>query len=162
MSKADHHFASLDTPPQYVSVGSNDIAYRVIGSGPPLVLIAGWPLNSQTYKHVLPYLTTYFQCVLLDSPGLGDTQWHSKTDFTFSGQAKTVSDFLDKLGIERYYLMAHDTGATISRLMAAEHKERVRGLVLLNTEIPHEKPPWFPFYARLMRIPGARFSLASF
>ncbi|MEM7118924.1 MAG: alpha/beta hydrolase [Chloroflexota bacterium] len=155
MNSVSEHSTHFSSPPHYVSVGANEIAYRIIGNGPPLVFITGWPFHSNTYKNLLPYLSEHFQCVLLDSPGLGLTKWSADTDFTFPGQAKTFSEFLNALNIERYYLIAHDTGATITRLMAAEHGSRVRGFVILNTEIPHERPPWFPLYARLMRIPGS-------
>ncbi|MEM0963053.1 MAG: alpha/beta hydrolase [Bacteroidota bacterium] len=147
--------AGLSGPPTYQTVGPNAIAYHTVGSGPTLVCITGWPFHSATYHRLVARLADRYRCVLLDSPGLGLTRWSDATDFTFPGQAATFSGFLDGLGIEEYYLLAHDTGATIARLMAAEHGSRVRGFAILNTEIPRERPPWFPLYARLMRLPGS-------
>lgn len=139
---------------QYIEIDSSTaVAYRVVGAGQPLVMITGWPFHSATYEKLLPYLMPNFQCILLDSPGLGLSRWGDQTDFTFAGQAKTFRIFLDKLGLETYFLLAHNTGATIARLLVVNDLERVQKFIMLNTEIPHERPPWFPLYARLMHLP---------
>lgn len=143
-------------PSQYLELETCSVAYRIIGDGEPLVFITGWPFNQTTYYNLLPYIKDYYTCILLDSPGLGQTIWRDNTDFTFPGQARTFQRFLDKLGVDAYSIVAHDTGATIARLLVADNLEKVRRFVILNTEIPHERPPWFPLYAQLMKLPFAR------
>lgn len=155
MSNPDLRYTPTLPAPEYAPLGASTIAYRTFGTGDPLVFITGWPFHSATYTRVARLLSDRFRCVLLDSPGLGLTHWSDDTDFSFPGQARNFSAFLDALGIDDYFMIAHDTGATIARLMAAEHGRRLRGFVILNTEIPNERPPWFPLYARLMRLPGA-------
>jgi haloalkane dehalogenase len=155
MSSQSVTLTELSKLPQYLTVGASTIAYRTVGNGTPLVFITGWPFHSVTYQRLVPFFAEHFQCILLDSPGLGLTEWSEETDFTFPGQSKTFGMFLNKLGIENYFLIAHNTGATIARLMAAEHGRRLHGFAILNTEIPHERPPWFPLYARLMQLPGS-------
>src|SRR5262249_9619653 len=39
--------------------------------------------------------------------------------------------------------------------------ERARALVLINTEVPGHRPPWIPFYQRLLRVRGAERLLGS-
>lgn len=56
-------------------------------------------------------------------------------------------------------MLAQDTGATFARCLALVEGARVEKLVLINTEVPHHRPPWIPLYQRLMALPGA---LASF
>lgn len=144
--------------PVYLSANGNEIAYRIVGEGQPLILITGWPFHSHTYSRLVPYLAGDFRCILLDSPGLGRTIWTQDTDFTFPGQAKTFQTFIDQLGIDSYSMIAHNTGATIARLLAAEDTRRLQKFIILNTEIPGERPPWFPLYAKLMRLPGSKLS----
>jgi haloalkane dehalogenase len=140
--------------PAYMAVNGNRIAYRIVGEGHPLVFITGWPFHSYTYSQVIPYLVKHFRCILLDSPGLGRTEWSQATDFTFRGQAQVFHKFLTLLGLDSYSMIAHNTGATIARLLAAEDTSRLHRLIMLNTEIPGERPPWFPLYAKLMPLPG--------
>lgn len=144
----------FNVPLQYMLLDTCRVAYRIVGQGDPLVFITGWPFHHYTYHNIVSYLADKFTCILIDSPGLGQTVWTEKTDFSFPGQAKTFEQFLDKLDIDRYHLLAHNTGATIARLMVADNLHRVLRFVILNTEIPHERPPWFPLYAQLMKIPG--------
>jgi haloalkane dehalogenase len=141
--------------PAYMAVNGNRIAYRIVGEGHPLVFITGWPFHSYTYSQVIPYLVKHFRCILLDSPGLGRTEWSQATDFTFRGQAQVFHKFLTLLGLDSYSMIAHNTGATIARLLAAADTSRLHRFVILNTEIPGERPPWFPLYAKLMRLPGS-------
>lgn len=152
----------LSDPPSYLDLDTCSIAYRQVGQRDPLVFNTGWPFNQSTYYNLLPYLVDDYTRILLDSPGLGETQWGDSTDFTFPGQAGTFRTFLDKLGVNSCALVAHNTGATIARLIVADDLQRFRQFVILNTEIPKERPPWFPLYAKVMRLPGSRvpFQLA--
>jgi pimeloyl-ACP methyl ester carboxylesterase len=138
----------------FIDVGPNRIAYRRSGSGPALLLLHGWPFNHTSYDAVTARLETHFTCYRPDTPGLGETKWSESTDFSFGGQARTLRDFADALGLARYAVVAHDTGATIARLLA-DSDARIDKLVLLNTEIPGHRPPWIPLYRNLAALPGA-------
>src|SRR6187399_3328310 len=94
------------------------IAIRSFGSGPVVVFIHGYPVNGYTWRKLLPVLSQQCTCITIDLPGLGDSKWTSKTDFTFTAQAKRIGLLLDGLGISRFSLVAHNTGATIARMVA--------------------------------------------
>ena len=131
------------------------IAYRLVGSGPPLVLLHGWPLWSFTFRKLLPSLTPHFTCVLIDLPGGGDTIWTRDADFTWPGQAAAVKSLLEELGLENYYLLGQDSGAMIARQLCLIDRRRVRALIMTNTEVPGHRPPYIPTYRRLFSVPGA-------
>ncbi len=131
------------------------IAVRRFGSGPALVLIHGFPVHGYTWRALLPELAARHTCIVLDLPGLGDSAWSADTDFTFTGQARRLSPLLRKLGIERFSLLAHDTGATVARLLALAEPSRIAKLAIINTEIPGHRPPWIPLYQKLTRVPGS-------
>src|SRR4051812_26483636 len=111
--------------PELHETGDASLAVRRYGSGPPLVLIHGFPTHGYTWRFLLPELSKKFTCHLVDLAGLGDSRWNANTDFRFTAQARRVGKLLDVLGIDRGALIAHDTGATIARLVALSNPSRV-------------------------------------
>jgi haloalkane dehalogenase len=90
-----------------------------------------------------------------DSPGAGDTKWKPDHDFGFRGQAEAYARFLDRAGLDQIDVLAHDTGATIARELALIIGPRVGKLVMINTEVPHHRPPYIQLFQQLTRLPGA-------
>ena len=131
------------------------IALRIFGQGPALVLIHGFPVHGYTWRKLLPALSEQFTCYVVDLPGLGDSDWSSKTDFNFTAQARRLGLLLESLKLFRYSLLAHDTGATIARLVAVAQADRVAKLVVINTEIPGHRPPGLWLYRQVQKLPGA-------
>ncbi len=131
------------------------IAVRVFGAGPNLALIHGFPTHGYTWRKLLPELSRSHTCYVVDLPGLGDSDWSRDTDFGFRAQAQRLCLLFDALKLDSYSMIAHDTGATIARLVAASGSQQVLKLVAINTEIPGHRPPWIPAYQVLARLPGA-------
>lgn len=144
----------LETPARTVDVGMARLPVRRFGSGPPLLLVHGFPLSGFTWRKVLPELSARYTCYVPDLPGLGESEWTDATDFSFPGQGQTLKALVDRLGLERYAVLAQNTGGTFARCLALADGARVEKLALINTEIPHHRPPWIPLYQLLMRLPG--------
>lgn len=147
-----------DVPAQMVDTGTARIACRRFGSGSPLLLVHGFPLSGFTWRKVLPALAERHTCWVPDLPGMGESTWTDDTEWSFPGQARTLKRLADRLGLERYGVLAQDTGGTFARLLALDDAARVERLVLINTEIPGHRPPWIPLYQFLMTLPGAQAS----
>jgi len=148
---------SIGSTIQFVELGHCDLAYRVIGAGPALLLVHGYPLSGLTFRKLVPTLARHFTCYIPDLPGAGETRWTERTDFRFGSQAETLRRFVDALGISSYAILAHDTGGTIGRQLAIIDNRRVSAMVLIGTEIPGHRPPWIPFFQRVTNPnrPGA-------
>jgi len=131
------------------------LAVRRFGSGPPLLFVHGFPVHGATWRWILPSLAERFHCVVVDLPGLGDSDWRDDSDLRFSGHARRLRSLLGELDLADVGVVAHDTGATVARHLALLAPDRVARLALLNTEIPGHRPPWIPLYQRLTRVPGA-------
>ena len=144
----------FDTPAQALDFGTARLAVRRFGSGPPLLLVHGFPLSGFTWRKVLPELSQRYTCYVPDLPGMGESEWTDATDFSFPGQGRTLKALVDRLGLERYRVLAQDTGGTFARCLALVDGARIEQLALINTEIPHHRPPWIPLYQFLMRVPG--------
>jgi pimeloyl-ACP methyl ester carboxylesterase len=146
--------AFLAAPLHAVETPTARVAYRRFGSGPALLLVHGFPLSGFTWRRVLPRLAERHTCYVPDVPGMGETEWTDATDFSFPGQGRTLKAFVDALGIDRFSVLAQDTGGTFARYLALEVPTRVEKLMLVNTEMPGHRPPWIPLYQFLMGVPG--------
>lgn len=141
--------------PSLVDTGTARIAYRRYGAGEPLILIHGWPFSGFIYRKLLPRLAERYTCFVIDLPGAGRSEWDTNNDFSFHGHAEHLQRFRQAVGIERYRLLAHDTGATVARRLAILDGDRVGQLVLIDTEIPMHRPPLVPFVQKLFALPGS-------
>lgn len=130
------------------------VAVRRYGRGPALVFLHGWPLTSFTFRRLLPHLAARFECILIDEPGAGDTEWTEETDFSWPGQAATVKEVLDGLGLGSYFIFGQDSGAMIGRHLALLDAARAKKMIMTNTEMPNHRPPWIRLYRLSMFIPG--------
>lgn len=140
-----------------VDVGTAQIAFRREGTGSPLLLLHGWPLTGATWRKVLPRLAERFTCIVPDSPGLGATRWSDAHDFGFVNQANAYARFVEQLGFTNLAVLAHDTGATLARQLSLLLGEKVKKLVLIDTEMPGHRPPFIPLFQTVTRAPGAGF-----
>jgi haloalkane dehalogenase len=145
----------FDAPAQQVDTGTARLACRRYGRGSPLLLVHGFPLSGFTWRKVLPELSEHHTCYVPDLPGMGESEWTDATDFSFPGQGRTLKTLVDRLGLEHYSVVAQDTGGTFARYLALLDDARLEKLVLINTEVPHHRPPWIPLYQLLMAVPGA-------
>lgn len=140
--------------PSLHDVGSARIAVRTFGSGPPLLLVHGWPLWGFTWRKLVPLLEG-FTSYVVDLPGTGSTVCAPQNDYGFRGQAANLAKLLERLELGPVPIVAQDTGATIVRQLAVVAPERVGRLVLLNTEIPGHRPPWIQTFQATIGLPGA-------
>ncbi len=142
---------------QKIKVGEVTIGLRQIGSGEDLVLIHGFPTHGYTWRKTLPELSNNFKCHILDLPGLGDSDWTKKANFNISSQASVIQTLLERLGIVKFSLIAHDSGGTIARIIAINNPDKVKNLILINTEIPYHRPPFIELYQKTSRLPFSSF-----
>ena len=137
------------------------IAIRTFGEGKPLILIHGFIVHGCTWRKLLPELAKYFKCIVVDLPGFGSSIWTKETDFTFTAQAKRLALLFQKFGLISYDILAHDTGASIARMVAFQQPDQVNKLILINTEMPNHRPPYIPMHQFLAKLPGANFMFRS-
>ena len=150
--ESTRHFLQVEA--ETVATATSRVPCRRFGSGPALLLVHGFPLSGFTWRRVLPELAKRYTCYVPDLPGLGESQWTEVSDFSFPGQGLNLRALVDQLGLDRYSVLAQDTGGTFARYLALHDLTRVEKLVLVNTEMPHHRPPWIPLYQFLMRLPG--------
>lgn len=112
------------------------INYRKGGSGPPLLLLHGYPQTHVIWHKVADQLAQRFTVVAADLRGYGDS---SKPDggkdhvaYSKREMARDQVELMRALGFERFDLLAHDRGARVSHRLAMDHPQAVRRLILLD------------------------------
>lgn len=140
---------------QEVVLDGYRIAYRCIGSGPPVLFIHGWPLSGATYRHAVDALKDEHTCIVPDLPGAGDSPWDPRVTEMFGDFTKLMRLLADHLGLTRFALVAHDSGGTIARKLAAELGPRVTALLLSNTELAGHHSKLVARFQRSASLPGA-------
>jgi len=120
------------------------------GSGEAVFCIHGVPTSSFLYRKVLQELAAKgFRGICVDLPGLGLTERPTDFDYSFPNFARFLAQAAHELGIEKYHLVVHDIGGPIGFALAAENKEKILSLTILNTWIDvvnFQKPlPMRPF-----------------
>jgi len=135
-------------------VGEASVHWRKDGSGPPIVLLHGFPLSGQTWDRVVLHLRDRFTCYTPDLIGLGQSRSAAGEDYSSQGQARAFQGMLSELGVDSYALVGNDTGGWIARELALIDAKKVSRLILTNTEIPLHRPPWIPMYQALAHVPG--------
>ncbi|MEM1139438.1 MAG: alpha/beta hydrolase [Pseudomonadota bacterium] len=133
---------------------------EIMGKGEPLVLLHGWPFHKATYRKLMPLLAGRYCCHAINSLGMTDETLTAQHDLSFEGHARRVGDYIRAQNWDQVTLLAHDTAGTFARLLAATEPDLVGRLILLNTEIPHHRPPFIPLYRALSRLPLFRTSFA--
>jgi len=137
-----------------IRIGEASLHWRKEGSGPPIVLLHGFPLSGQTWDRVVLHLRDRFTCYTPDLIGFGQSQSAAGDDYSSQGQARALQGMLRELGIDSYALVGNDTGGWVARELALIDNQRVSRLILTNTEIPLHRPPWIPMYQALAHVPG--------
>ena len=107
------------------------IAYTDEGDGPTLLLVHDG-MWSYVWGQVIERLSGSFRVVTLDFPGSGlSPDWDRPV--TLESDSELLESFVDKLGLKRFTLVAHDLGGGVGIGLAAQRPNLVEGMVLTNT-----------------------------
>jgi pimeloyl-ACP methyl ester carboxylesterase len=103
-----------------------------LGSGPPVILLHGYPDNLQVWSELAPRLATRFEVIAFDWPGMGYSEaWSGgATPFDFARRLRTL---MDNWNIGRAAIIGHDMGGQPALAFAAEHPDRISRLVVMNS-----------------------------
>jgi pimeloyl-ACP methyl ester carboxylesterase len=102
-----------------------------LGSGPPIVLLHGYPDNLQIWSALAPHLAKQFEVIAFDWPGMGGSEgWHGGA--TPMEQAARLLALLDHWQLKRVRLVGHDMGGQPALAFAALYPERTTQVVVMN------------------------------
>ena len=158
-----------------VLVQDIDVSFEEYGpkNNPTILCIHGYPGRPQDFRWLVPELARY-RLIILAMPGLDITPLPKNDLYTVSSRAKFVTDFMDKLDIEKCVLMTHSMGSVIGTHIAVHHPTLVSQVVFISAVGPHpyrafrrSRPDWGHFIftktpVRFFGQPIVRFLFAMF
>ena len=119
------------------------------GDGPPVVLAHGFLMDRTMFADQVAALRDRYRLVTWDERGFGGTVYDG-APFTYWDSAADCLGLLDHLGIDRAVLGGMSQGGFIGLRAALLAPERVRGLVLLDTQAGPEDAEVIPLYAGMI------------
>ncbi|MGV0634750.1 alpha/beta hydrolase [Mycolicibacillus trivialis] len=135
--------ATLETHRRRAATDSGTISYLDVGQGRPAVFIHGILTNSLLWRHVLSGTAgDRRRCIALDLPGHGHSPAAAPdSDVSLTGLARRVVELCDHLGLDRFDLVANDTGGAVAQIVAATASERLSTFTLTNGDTEGNTPP---------------------
>jgi len=113
-----------------------DIAYVSAGSGPPLLLLHGFPQNKAMWARVAPQLADDYTVVCADLRGYGDSSkprcLPDRSNYSFRQMAADQVGLMRRLGFERFHMIGHDRGGRTGYRMSLDHPASVLTLTVMD------------------------------
>src|SRR5262245_40655559 len=112
------------------------IRLRHGGSGPPLLMLHGHPVNHVSWYKIAARLAQRYHVVCADLRGYGDSSLPEPgpngINYSFRVMSEDVLDIMEQLGHRQFYLIGHDRGARLSHRLCLDHPERVLKVSLID------------------------------
>ena len=125
-----------------ITTDGRTLSYDVSGAGAPIVFVAGLGDRGNYWTAQVAAFSSAFQVVTFDHRGVGASE--GQPPYKVEQWAADTLRLIDHLGLDRVHLVGHSTGGTIAQVLAADHSDRVRSLVLGAT--------WARLDARLRKL----------
>jgi pimeloyl-ACP methyl ester carboxylesterase len=108
------------------------------GSGPPVLLLHGWPDSRHLWRRQVEALTAAgYRTIAPDLRGFGESDRPTDVEaYALPALAGDVLGVLDHFGVERAHVVGHDWGAALAWAVAAFAPDRVDHLVALSVGHP--------------------------
>jgi 3-oxoadipate enol-lactonase len=120
------------------------------GDGPPMVLSHGFLMDREMFTPQVEALAPEFRVITWDERGFGETKFDGRP-FTYWDSAQDCLGLLDHLGIDQAVLGGMSQGGFLSMRAALLAPERVRALVLIDTQSGTEDPQRLPAYRQMQQ-----------
>jgi len=117
--------------------GGIAISCVVAGSGPPVLLLHGFPQNLAMWARVAPLLVRAgFTTVCADLRGYGDSSKPAcatdNSNYAIRIMAADQVALMDRLGFPRFHVVGHDRGGRTGHRMTLDRPDAVISLAVLD------------------------------
>jgi haloacetate dehalogenase len=106
------------------------------GSGPPLLLLHGWPQTHVEWYIVAPMLAKHFTVIATDLRGYGDSSkpldGNNHEGYSKRATARDQIEVMQQLGFDRFGVVGHDRGGRVGHRMALDNPEKVTKLAVID------------------------------
>jgi haloacetate dehalogenase len=119
-----------------IETGETVIFARSSGSGPPLLLLHGFPETHLMWRDVAPVLARRFTVVCADLRGYGRSGCPASdphhAPYAKRAMARDMVAVMERLGFRRFSVAGHDRGGRVAYRLTLDHPDRVERLAVLD------------------------------
>ena len=118
---------------QETAVDGFRLGYDRTGSGPPVLLLHGWPGDRTDYREVVPLVSAAADVIVPDLRGFGESDKHEAdpaSQYNAAAQARSLIGLIDELALGRPVIAGYDIGSRIAQAIARDRPDLVRALVI--------------------------------
>jgi haloacetate dehalogenase len=119
-----------------IDTGETSIFVRSSGSGPPILLLHGFPQTHLMWRGVAPLLAREFSVVCADLRGYGRSgcpvSAPDHAPYAKRAMAQDMASVMERLGFPRFSVAGHDRGGRVAYRMALDHPDRIERLAVLD------------------------------
>jgi pimeloyl-ACP methyl ester carboxylesterase len=119
-----------------VQLSDISIHFRYHGTGPPILLVHGFPEHSLTWHTIGPILAQNYTVIAPDNRGSGNSGLSLTNNYTAAAGGADLKAILDYLNITRTFVFAHDKGVGLASSLAAEHPDVIERIILAEYLLP--------------------------
>jgi len=140
--------------PSFTTSDGQNIHYRALGKGDPVVLVHGWMVSGAVWDPIVDALVEAGkQLIIPDQRGTGSSGKPAR-GYTLEQYAADLIELVDAAGLDRFKLVGHSMGGQISQLAATQLGDRIESLTLVCT-VPASGIPLPDELVRLFRGCGS-------
>lgn len=123
------HLFGREFVTETVKTGAADIHLVHGGSGPPLLLLHGYPQTHVMWHQVAPQLAQYFHVICPDLRGYGDSSKPASTsdhsNYSKRAMAADMVAVMAHYGYEHFNVAGHDRGARVTQRLALDYPQQI-------------------------------------
>ncbi len=121
---------------QKIKLADVTLQVRIGGSGPPLLLLHGYPQTHVMWHKVAPDLASHFTVICPDMRGYGDSDAPASDSLHLPYAKRTVAQelvaLMSHLGFDNFMAAGHDRGGRVLHRLLLDHPDRVSRAAMLD------------------------------
>lgn len=117
---------------KFITIQENKIRYFEYGiSSNTIMLVHGLGASAERWEYVIPYFRKNYRIIALDLPGFGLSD-KPLIDYTIDFFVRTLSEFIDNLGIQNGILIGSSLGGQIITELAIAEPKLINKMILVS------------------------------
>ena len=109
---------------------------KIGGTGPPILLMHGYPQTHLMWHKIAPQLSKKFTVIVTDLRGYGDSSKPETNNnhivYSKKRMALDQVEVMKALGFEKFYAVGHDRGARVLHRMMIDNQNSVKKAVFMD------------------------------
>lgn len=119
-------------------VNGVEISYAIGGSGPPVMLLHGFPQTRALWAQIAPELAKTHTVICPDLRGYGASSKPQRVEaYSFREMGRDQLDLMTQLGFDQFDLVGHDRGGRTAHRMTLDAPDRITRLCVMDIVPTH-------------------------